>query len=97
MRYLLAICLLALPLAAAPRRLPGHVTLVQPVVPPKKPAPYSNFPVVPKPTRIVATTTTPCAHIRIVPTDPGMDARIVLPESVPAAQMPIYAGRPACR
>ncbi|OYW07899.1 MAG: hypothetical protein B7X34_09940 [Acidobacteriia bacterium 12-62-4] len=95
MRYLLAICLLALPMAAAPRRLPGHITLVQPVVPPKKPAPYSNFPVVPKPTRIVATTT-PCAHIKIVPTNPSTDARMVLRESAPAAQMPIYADRPAC-
>lgn len=83
-------------MAAAPKRLPGHVTLVRPVLPPKSPAQPTVRLVPPKPTRIVASTAA-CAHIVIVPTNPAVDAGMIRHEPLPTHAMPIYAGRPACR
>lgn len=97
MRYLLAIALFALPtLAETTKPIPGHVTLVQPVLPAKKPLLRSLVIPPPPPPQLIAESAT-CAHIRIVPVDPTLDAQIIRPQTLPTHPMPTYAGSPACR
>lgn len=96
MRYILASLLLALPLLADSKPLPGHVTLVRPVLPAKKPVLQSLVIPRPAPARLVASTAA-CSHIVIIPVDPGIDANIPRHESRTTHNMPSYAGSPACR
>lgn len=96
MRGLLSLPLLALPLAAAPKPLPSHVTLVRPALPPPKPV-LRNLILPPPAAPERPATLTACSSIVIVPTDPGLDANIIRHQPLSVHPMPVYAGRPACR
>jgi hypothetical protein len=97
MRYFVAIALFALPMCAEPTKpLPGHVTLVKPVLPAKKPLLRSLVIPPPPPPTLIADNAT-CAHIVIVPVDPTLDSRIIRSDTLPTHQMPTYSGSPACR
>ncbi len=96
MRGLLALPLLALPLAAAPKPLPSHVTLVRPALPAPKPV-LRNLILPPSAVPERPATLTACSSIVIVPADPGLDANIIRHQPLPVHPMPVYAGRPACR